>query len=65
MRIEEIRELPDTTILNLMHCTSDAEYDNMAIVLRERGYRPCGFHWTKDANEKDPVEEMREKIYGV
>lgn len=63
MTIEEIKQLPDITILSLIHSATGAEYDNMVTVLKERGYRLCGFHWTKDENEKDPVEEMRKKIY--
>ena len=64
MEIKRIRELPDKTILSLIHSARGTEYDDMAIVLKERGYRFCGFHWTKDENEKDTVEEMRKKIYG-
>ena len=64
MEIKRMRELPDKTILSLIHSARGAEYDDMAIVLKERSYRFCGFHWTKDENEKYPVEEMRKKIYG-
>ena len=37
MEIERIRELPDKTILSLIHSARGAEYDDMAIVLKERG----------------------------
>lgn len=65
MGIDQIRELPDTTILSLVRCANGEEYEGMATVLKERGYRLCGFHWTKDKDEQDPVEEMRKKIYGI
>jgi len=64
MTIERMKELPDATLLSLIHNSTGEEFDNMALVLKERGYHLKGFAWTKDANAIDPIEEMSKRIAG-
>ena len=61
--IDRIRELPDNTILSGVHSATMAEYKCMEKVLKERGYRLCGFHFTKNETESDPVKDIYDKIY--
>lgn len=64
MTLEELRELPETSLVNLVYTERGEDYENVIAVLKEKGYRLCGFNWTKDAGAKDPVDEMFNKIYG-
>lgn len=63
MTIQELRELPEETLVNMTRTEYGTDYDNVISVLKEKGYRLCGFHWTKDDNEVDPVDAMFEKVY--
>lgn len=64
MDIDRMRELPDMTLISCYSTSFQGkELDDCATVLRERGYVIKGFSWGKP-EEKDPIEEMRKKIYG-
>jgi hypothetical protein len=64
MNIERMRQLSDSTLKSLYACSfKGKEPEDCATVLRERGYKICGFGWSNDQTEKDSVEEMRKKIY--